>query len=358
MTTALDRIGSTPPAPRPNNVSQATAVEQARAVAEVQAAVTVAQQMPRNVMRAEADMRDSCGRMSLAQRAFYTVPNRGNGPSVHLARELARIWQNIDYGVKELRRDDEAGISEVLAYAWDQEANVRSTRTFVVPHARMKKVNGKQTREQLVDLGDIYLSNQNVGARAVRECIFTVLPTWFTEDAQGACRQTLEKGEGVPLPERIGTMLTRFGELGVRQPQLEQKVGKKRGAWTAGTVAELAIAYQSITRDGLAIGEVFETDRVSAAEIRGSGSRPATVAAEQPTQEPAPTAGDDVGSMTEDELWVAIAVAASSRGEDFDADADFERWSGGTQTGSASLDELRRYLLQLRTPAPGRAEQP
>jgi hypothetical protein len=65
--------------------------------------------------------------MALANRAFYSVPNRGNGPSVHLARELARIWGNLDYGVKELRRDDAAGESEVLAFAWDQQTNVRSS---------------------------------------------------------------------------------------------------------------------------------------------------------------------------------------------------------------------------------------
>ena len=100
-------------------VTQTTAVEQARAIAEVQAAVVVAQNCPRDISRAVAEMRDACGRMALASRAFYAVPNRGNGPTVHLARELARIWGNLDYAVRELRRDDEAGVSEILASAWD-----------------------------------------------------------------------------------------------------------------------------------------------------------------------------------------------------------------------------------------------
>lgn len=298
MTAALDRVGQQD-APPSAGTSQATAIEQARAVAEVQAAVIVAQQVPRDVVRAEGDMRDACGRMTLAQRAFYTVPNRGNGPSVHLARELARIWGNIQYGVQELRRDDAAAQSEVQAFAWDVQTNTRSTRHFVVPHARMKKVNGKQTREPLIDLMDIYLSNQNVGARAVRECIFTVLPVWFTEDAQTACRSTLENGEGVPLAERISQMVAGFSELGVRLPQLESKTGKKRGAWTAGTVAELRIAYVSITRDALAVSEVFDTDRVSAADIIGSPP---------PSAEPAPVADApvaDADGVVED--WPAVA---------------------------------------------------
>jgi len=98
----------------PTRISQMTAVEQARAVAEVQAAVIVAQQCPRDMARADFEMQDAC---SLASQSFYTVPNRGHGPSVHLMRELARIWGNVQYGVHELRRDDEAGESEVQAFA-------------------------------------------------------------------------------------------------------------------------------------------------------------------------------------------------------------------------------------------------
>lgn len=260
----IDRIAA---APAPSRVGQATAVEQSRAVAEVQAAVVVAQSVPRDVTRAIGEMRDSCGRMGLANRAFYAVKNRGSGPSVHLARELARIWGNLQYGVHELRRDDDAGESEVQAFAWCLQSNTRSTRTFVVPHARMK--NGE--RQRLTDLGDIYLSNQNVGARAVRECIFTLLPPWFTEEAQDLCRATLENGEGTPLQDRIANMVKAFGDLGVNLPQLERKVGQKRGAWTGGTVAELTIAYTSITRDGLALEDVFGegASPVTAAEITG-----------------------------------------------------------------------------------------
>ncbi|HZO69356.1 MAG TPA: hypothetical protein VFB74_30560, partial [Kribbellaceae bacterium] len=184
-------------------VTQTTAIEQSRAAAEVEAAVIIAQKMPRDMARAQHEMRDACGRLALASRAFYAVPNRGSGKSVHLARALARIWGNLDYGVRELRRDDAAGLSEIQAFAWDQQTNVRSTRTFQVPHQRMKKVRGVQTREPLTDLGDVYLNNQNIGARAVRECLFSVLPEWLTDEAEQLCRATLQNGEGVPLPERI-----------------------------------------------------------------------------------------------------------------------------------------------------------
>lgn len=249
-----------PEAARPSNITQATAVEQARAVAEVQAAVVVAQQCPRDMSRAEGEMRDACGRTALAERAFYRVPNRGNGPSVHLARELARIWGNVQYGVHELRRDDAGGMSEVQAFAWDVQTNTRSTRTFQVPHQRM--VKGE--RKALVDLGDVYLNNQNIGARAVRECIFTVLPTWLTEEAQAICAETLRNGEGKPLPERIDQMVSWFASsFGVKQAQLEDKIGRKRGQWDAGDVAAMKILGQSIQRGEVRVDEEFTTRTTS-----------------------------------------------------------------------------------------------
>lgn len=264
---ALDRI-NTPTLPVPTTIGQATAIEQARAIAEVQAAVVVAQQCPRDMRRADAEMKDVCARMSMAGRAFYKVPNRGTGPTVHLMRELARIWGNIQYGVHELRRDDAGGESEVQAFAWDVQTNTRSTRTFVVPHARMVGKN----RQPLNDLNDIYLSNQNIGARAVRECISTVLPTWFTEAAQDLCRHTIEKGEGEPLPERIAKMVAVFDKIGVKVERLEAKLGSKRGQWTGADVADMAIAYTSITREGQSADELFPAEPVTAKEITGGAA--------------------------------------------------------------------------------------
>lgn len=268
--------------------SQATAIEQARAVAEVQAAVVVAQQMPRNVERALGEMRDSCGRLSLAKVAFYSVPNRGQGMSVHLLRELARIWGNIQYGVHELRRDDDAGMSEVLAFAWDVQTNTRSTRTFQVPHARMVK----KDRVKLTDLGDVYLNNQNVGARAVRECIATVLPRYFLDEAESLARRTLEHGEGESMEDRTKKMLGAFQGIGVVQEQLEKRLGKARGQWTAVEVANAGVIFTSIQRGDSVKDEEFPPLRVSANEVAAQ----AQTRAQQPDSDPV---GDEA-----DALWV------------------------------------------------------
>lgn len=252
------------PHPVQGGVTQTTAVEQARAIAEVQAAVVVAQNCPRDLARVEGEMADACGRTALAKRAFYRVPNRGSGPSVHLARELARIYGNFQYGVVELRRDDAAGMSEIQAFAWDVQTNVRSVRTFQVPHQRMRE--GK--RVALVDLGDVYLNNQNIGARAVRECILTALPTWFVEAAEARCREALEHGDGKPIKQRIEDAIALFAnDCGVKQVQLEDKLGRKRGQWDAGDVASLVVLYQSLQRGEVSVEEEFPQTRLTAADL-------------------------------------------------------------------------------------------
>ncbi|GAB3166983.1 hypothetical protein GCM10027059_26820 [Myceligenerans halotolerans] len=258
------RDGSAPPVGRAT--SQATVVEQSRAVAEVAAAVQVAQTFPRDLDRAMADMRDTCSRMAVANRAFYSVPRAGGrveGLSVHLMREIARIWGNLDYGVRELRRDDSAGESEMQAWAWDQQTNTRTTRSFIQPHQRMIGKGADKRREALVDLNEIYLSNQNVGAKAVRECIASVLPDWVIDEAQGICRRTLEHGEGKSIEVRTRESVAAFEQLGVTRAQLEEHVGAKVGKWTPVMLADLARAYTSITQEGIAASEFFPERPVS-----------------------------------------------------------------------------------------------
>jgi hypothetical protein len=252
----------------PSRLGQATAVEQSRAVAEVQAAIVVAQQCPRNVSRAIEDMRDSCRRKELADRAFFRYPKGGqtvSGPSIHLARELARVWGNIQWGLSELRRDDDYGQSEMLAFAWDVQANSRCSSVVINPHRLYTGGGGRQ----LTELRDIYDNNANVGARRVREAIFAVLPTWFVEEAIELCNRTLSDGGGVPLAQRIANAIEVFGNLGVTVPQLETKIGAKPDKWTDQDVAQLRVIRQSLMRGEIRKDEEFPPPRVTAEEITG-----------------------------------------------------------------------------------------
>jgi hypothetical protein len=251
---------------RPTRIGQGTAVEQSRAVAEVQAAIVVAQQCPRDVQMAVAQMRESCRQPALADRAFYRFSRAGGavtGPSVHLARELARCWGNVQYGLAELRRDDEFGQSEMQAYAWDVQTNTRNSSTFVVPHKRDTKNGAKQ----LTDMRDIYENNANNGARRVREAIYAILPPWFVEEAKELCSQTLRDGGGKPLAQRIADAIKVFAGLGVTTDQLESKLDRPSAKWTEHDVAQLAITFKSIQRGEITVDEEFPAPRQTVEEI-------------------------------------------------------------------------------------------
>jgi hypothetical protein len=263
-TNAVERV-----TPAPTHVGQATAIEQSRAAAEVAAAVHVAQANPRDMQKALAEMRESCRQLRLAERAFFRY-NRGGGnvtgATVHLARELARCFGNVQYGIAELRRDDEGGYSEMQAFAWDVERNTRSAQIFVVPHAR----DTKQGRKPLTDLRDVYENNANMGARRLRAAIWSILPPWFVDEAEEICNRTLADGGGKPLPQRVADAIRAFEGKGVSREQLERKLSRDSGRWTEHDVAQLLVIFKSLDRGEARVEDEFEPERVTAAEITGT----------------------------------------------------------------------------------------
>ncbi|MET7429576.1 hypothetical protein ABZT16_11340 [Streptomyces flaveolus] len=260
----------------PARIGQGTAVEQSRAAAEVQAAVVVAQQCPRNIQAAVAEMRESCRQMFLAERAFYRYSRGKNntvtGPSVHLARELARVWGNVQYGLVEMRRDDEYGQSEMQAFAWDVQTNSRNSSTFIVPHRRDTRDGAKQ----LTDMRDIYENNANNGARRVREAIFAILPPWFVEEAKELCNQTLRDGGGKPLAQRIADAIKTFEGLGVTADRIEARFDRESGKWTEHDVAQLLVIFKSIQRGEVTAEEEFPAPRVTTDELTGGKTATST----------------------------------------------------------------------------------
>ncbi len=266
--------------------SQATTIEQSRAIAQVQGALVVARQNPRDTIAATHRMREACSHMALAEHAFFRFPRDGqtiSGPTIHLATELARCWGNIDYGITELARDDIKGESEMLAHAWDQETNARIINSFIVPHRRDTRKGPKM----LTDARDLYENNANMGARRLRECIFRVLPVSFREEAKELCAQTLQHGGGVPIEQRREKLLEAFTSIGVTRKQVEKKAGRAADRLTAHDVGQLGIIFKSIQRGEISKAEEFPDD--TAAEL----THEIMATAEQAKAEPEPAGAHD-----------------------------------------------------------------
>lgn len=283
-----------PRVPAAGRIGQGTAVEQSRAVAEVEAAIVVALRHPRDMDKAVAEMLRSCARMSLAEKAFFRF-NRGegqvSGPSVQLARELARCWGNFQSGLIEMRRDDEYRQSEMQAWAWDVQTNTRTSTTFIVPHIRDTKKGPKD----LTDMRDIYENNANMGARRLREMIFDSLPGWFTEEAVQACYSTLA-GDYADLPQRKDKCVRMFADLGITERQLVQKLGSPINIWSPADLATLTVIYRSLQRGEIRKDEEFGDPGLTTADILGPAARAADPAPAQPVAAPAqeaPEPADD-----------------------------------------------------------------
>lgn len=292
------------------NRSEATNIEQSRAIAEVQAMVVVAQRVPRNVHAARDAVRASCAEMGLAEQAFFKFPRGGqtvSGESIHLAVELARCWGNINYGISELSRDDAAAQSEMLAFAWDVQTNTRAMTSFIVPHKRDKKGGA----EVLTDMRDVYENNANMGARRLREMIFRVIPKWLTSEAAKICHETIARGDDTPLEDRIKTMIDAFEKIGVSRAQVETKIGAKVAQFTPMDVAHLRVSYQSIRRGEITIDEEFPVTAANAvtdalqpsdggnptAAPDASGGAPIPISQATPSEATPATVGDLLDKM-------------------------------------------------------------
>lgn len=307
-------------------IGQGTAIEQSRAAAEVYASVLSAKNSPRDQQMARRLMRDACGMKALAEQAFFRF-NRGgsqvSGPTVHLARELARCWGNIQYGVQELRRDDEAGQSEMQAFAWEMETNARASSIFIVPHKRDKKGGP----EALNDMRDIYENNANNGARRVREAIFSVLPMWYVEEAKELCVETLKGDGSVPLQQRISKAIEKFTvDLRVTEQQLVEKLGRPASAWTELDLANLTVIIRSIQNGETTVADEFEpAAQVTTAELtrgrrQNTDKAPAAPAEPAPKAEGTDPADDAAPAQTQQEtsgdaLWPDVSKPGAKGGK-------------------------------------------
>lgn len=245
-------LASAPVASRPTTILAST--EGARAIAEVQAAMVIARNNPREPMRAIDLIVQDCTRPGLAEKALYTYARGGTditGPSIRLAEAIALRWGNLNYGVREL--EQRTGESVMQAYCWDVEANVRREMTFTTPHAR----DTKRGRTELTDARDIYEATANVGARRLRACILGVIPGDVVDAAVEQVETTLKTRVQV-TPELLKALVEKFAAYGVSKAQIEARIQRRIDAMTPALVVSLGKIYNSL-KDGMsAAADWFE----------------------------------------------------------------------------------------------------
>lgn len=213
-----------------------------RAIAEVQAALVIAKQFPRNPIDAYDRVMNACQRPGLAQSAVYSYVRGGSsisGPSIRLAEMLAQNWGNIQYGIREL--SSENGESTVEAFAWDVETNTRQTKVFQVPHIRYTKNGSKK----LTDPRDIYELIANNGARRLRVCILGVIPGDIVDAAVDQCEKTIHASADTS-PEGVQKLIAAFEQFGVTKDDIEGFIQRRVDAITPANVVSLRKIFTSL----------------------------------------------------------------------------------------------------------------
>lgn len=230
-----------------------------RETTEIQAAYTVAMARPRDEELAYKKIIEACKRPALAKKAAYSFDRgRGepiSGPSVHLAREIARAWGNIIDGYSVLSTTEDT--AHLRAYAQDLESNVTKVGERIVKLLIYRKIGGwqkadeRQVRELLA----------KEAAILIRNCILQLIPGYIIDDALAVAKKTLIQ-DTVALTKKDPTatrlaLIKAFDSIGVSMAAVENYIGSTIDQITPEKMTELRQVYQAI-KDGVStVSEYF-----------------------------------------------------------------------------------------------------
>ena len=292
MANELNVFGAGPEGLSVQSVTAAMATT--RQAQEVQAAMVVAKNFPRDQRLSLDRILAGCTRPSLAESATYEYSRGGTkiyGPSIRLAECIAQSWGNIDFGFIEL--DRKKGESQVMAYAWDLETNTRQSRVFSVKHQRDTK-NGSYA---LTEERDIYELIANDAARRVRACILSLIPGDVIDAAMKQCNLTLkDQAKGTPIEVLRESMLKAFEKFDLTPEMLAAYCQKKGPEFLdEADIRRLKSVYTSL-KDGIVGTEAITARMNTLAEENAAAAKKAAKAAPAEPEakpEPAPEPEED-----------------------------------------------------------------
>lgn len=233
-----------------------------RILEEVKAAIFLAKQFPRNEIIAEDNILKQCKRKRFAEAALYSFP-RGNelveGVTIRFAEALARAWGNIQYSVIEL--ETESGVSTMLAYAWDCEKNIKSTRQFDVALVRDTKSGSYLVKT----MRDQYEIKAAYAARFLRGCILNIIPNDIVESAVEIIKRTmLEDEENLNIEEkRMKTVEFLNLKLQVTKEDLEEILNCEYNSWTENHIINLRLIYNGIKEGQLKLSDLKNLGKIT-----------------------------------------------------------------------------------------------
>ena len=282
----------------------------AREEAEIKAAIIVAHKFPRDEANASAKILKSCERPTFAAGAAYKFPRGGQqveGPSVELAREMARCWGNLRYGIRIVTDDDER--IHIKGYCLDVETNA-----LVEVEDKFKKlVFRKQGGWIKPDERDLRELVNRRGAICERNAILKSMPPDVIEDALARAKVTLTKAASGEIKQdkakTIRSLVAAYLDLGVTADMIRQYLGHELDIVNEQELVDLRQVWKSISDGNSRREEHFEipkpkgpeTGSLDASAIGGGTSQERTAPAK-----PAPAINPDGSVSISDQEAEAI----------------------------------------------------
>lgn len=217
-----------------------------REAQDIQVAMLVARNFPRDVIRAGDKIINAFSRPTLCEEAMYAYSKGGqnvSGLSIRAAEVLAQNWGNIRTGVQELNRSN--GQSEFRAYAQDLETGFMDEKFFFVRHWIDTKRGGRAAADER----EIYEIGANMGSRRKRACILAVIPKDVQDLAEHQIELTLRNKAEI-TPESIKNLLDAFAHFGVSKEMIEKRIQRRIDAMLPAQLVQMRRIYNSL-KDGM-----------------------------------------------------------------------------------------------------------
>jgi len=254
-------VVSTPPAVMEAVKPVATTLQigeaQTLSEGEIKASVFLARTYPRSEMQAYQNVMETCKRPSFAERSTYLFPRGGRnitGPSIILAREIARNWKNVLYGYIIIFDNEEK--RTIRCWAFDTESNIRISVDDTFEKLIFRKVGGWIKPDER-DLRELTGRKSAIG---IRNCLLQLFPQDLIEDAMTTSRETMKSQVHTDPKETIKKLMGAFLAMGVDSVRIEKYLEHKIDIITPDEIADLRGIYGAIN-DGTAKASEYFNDK-------------------------------------------------------------------------------------------------
>lgn len=235
------------------------------AIQEIQGAILVAKNFPRDENAVWAKVTNAIKRKSMAQAAIYSYPRGGStieGPSVNLARMIAGYYGNLRYGIEILRDDDDSRL--IRGWCWDVENNLK----VAFDDDFKKLIYRKQGGWIKPDERDLRELTFRRGAILVRNAILAVVPKDLIEDAMGIAKIAMKSNIKDPQGEKKRLILV-LDEMGISVEMMNKRLGKKR--WDKDDLVEAQAMINSIKEGNAKVRDYFPPEKLDPSKEVSTG---------------------------------------------------------------------------------------